>query len=65
MAERILPHNVMTAEEVLKTEIILNQALIDLLIRKEIITVEELVHGIKEIKNEQEASKNDWDILIR
>ena len=64
MAERVTPDNVMTAEEVLKTEVILNQALIDILIKKEIITVEEMVEGIREIKKEHEAIANDWDIHI-
>jgi predicted transcriptional regulator len=55
----------LTAEEVLTTEIILNQALIDLLIKKDIITVEELVKGIKEIKKEREVMVNDWESNIR
>ena len=65
MTEQLTPHNVLTAEEVLKTEIILNQALIDLLIKKDIITVEELVKGVKEIKRERQAIVNDWDSNIR
>ena len=65
MAESVTPHNMITAEEVLKTEMILNQALIDILIKKEIITVEEIVQGIREVKKEHEAITNDWDSLIR
>jgi predicted transcriptional regulator len=65
MAELLTPHNVLTAEEVLNTEIILNQALIDLLIKKDIITVEELVKGVKEIKKERQAIINDWDTHLR
>ena len=65
MAELLTPHNVLTAEEVLNTDIILNQALIDLLIKKDIITVEELVKGIKEIKKERQAITNDWDTHLR
>ena len=65
MAERITPHNVLTVEEVLNTEIILNQALIDLLIKKDIITVEELVKGVKEINKERQAIANDWDTYLR
>ena len=65
MAESITPHNIITAEEVLKTEMVLNQALIDILIKKEIITVEEIVQGIREIKKEQEALSDNWDSLIR
>jgi predicted transcriptional regulator len=65
MAERLTPHNALTPEEILTTEIILNQALIDLLIKKDIITVEELVKGVKEIKKEQETIINDWDSNIR
>ena len=65
MAERVTPDNFMTAEEVLKTEAILNQALIDILIKKEIITVEEMLEGIREIKKEHEAIANGWDTYIR
>ena len=65
MAELLTPHTILTAEEVLNTEIILNQALIDLLIKKDIISVEELVKGIKEIKKAREAIVNDWDTHLR
>ena len=65
MAERLIPHNVLTAEEILNTEIILNQTLIDLLIKKNIITVEEMMNGIKETKKEREIINNNWDSNIR
>ena len=65
MAERGTPDNFMTAEEVLKTEVILSQALIDILIKKEIITVEEMMEGIREIKKEHEAIINGWDTYLR
>jgi predicted transcriptional regulator len=65
MAERLIPHNVLTVEEILNTEIILNQTLIDLLIKKNIITVEEMMNGIKETKKEREIINNNWDSNIR
>lgn len=39
-----------SVEETLKTEIIINQALIDLLISKGIITKEELLDRVKELR---------------
>jgi hypothetical protein len=53
MAERIEQQNSISAEEVLETEILVNQALIDILISKQIISEEELVAGIRKIRQEQ------------
>jgi hypothetical protein len=64
MAELIDNPTVISAEEALKTEIILNQALIDILIAKKIISEDELLKGIKKIKREREIIANDWDSLI-
>ena len=50
MAEMIPNPTVISAEEALKTEIILNQALIDILIAKKIISEDELIYGIKKIE---------------
>ena len=44
----------MTAEELLRTEIIVNQALIDILIAKQIISEEELFNSIQSLKLEQQ-----------
>jgi uncharacterized protein YbcC (UPF0753/DUF2309 family) len=41
-----------SAEEVLKTEVILNQALIDILLTKQIISEKELLESIQKIRNE-------------
>ena len=65
MAEQLSPRTTLTAEEALTTEIILNQALIDLLIKKDVITEEELVKGIKEIRAEHEMIANDWESHTR
>jgi len=54
VAELIKKQTPMTAEEVLRTEIIVNQALIDILIAKQIISEEELVDSIRKIRVEQE-----------
>ena len=64
MAELITNPTVITAEDALRTEIILNQALIDILITKEIISEDELITGIKKIKRERETLANDWDSLL-
>ena len=64
MAELYTNPTVISAEEALRTEIILNQALIDILIAKKIISEDELITGIKKIKNERETLANEWDSLI-
>jgi len=64
MAEIIQTQTVISAEEALRTEIILNQALIDILITKQIISEDELITGIKRIKKEREILADDWDILL-
>ena len=64
MAEVIQAQTVISAEEALRTEIILNQALIDILIGKKIISENELIVGIKKIKREREILANNWDILL-
>ncbi len=64
MAEVIQAQTVISAEEALRTEIILNQALIDILIGKKIISEDELIIGIRKIKKEREILANDWDILL-
>ena len=64
MAEIIQTQTVISAEEALRTEIILNQALIDILIGKQIISEDELITGIRKIKMEREILSNDWDSLL-
>jgi len=64
MAELFNGTAVISAEEALKTEIILNQALIDILIAKKIITEEELITAIKKIKHERDILANEWDSLL-
>ena len=64
MAELITNPTVITAEDALRTEIILNQALIDILIAKEIISEDELITGIIKIKRERETLANDRDSLL-
>lgn len=64
MAEMIPTPTVISAEEALKTEIILNQALIDILIGKGLISEDELITGIKKIKREREILANDLFNLI-
>lgn len=49
-----MTENAVTAHDVLRTEILVNQALIDVLVAKNIITEEELVKSIQNIKRDQE-----------
>jgi hypothetical protein len=42
----------------------LNQALIDILLAKQIISEDELISGIKKIKREREILANDWESLL-
>ena len=62
MAERIITQTVISAEDALRTEIILNQALIDILIVKGLISEDELINGIRKIKKERELLAEGWDI---
>ena len=61
MAEQIVTHTVISAEEALRTEIILNQALIDILIAKGFISEGELIRGIRKIKKERALLAESWD----
>ena len=61
MAEHIVTQTVITAEETLRTEIILNQALIDILIAKGLISEDELIGSIRKIKREREILAENWD----
>ena len=65
MAEQIIPSTVISAEEALRTEIILNQALIDVLITKGVFSEDELIQGIKKIKRERSMVAEEWDIHIK
>ena len=56
MAERINPQIVIPTEDILRTEMIINQALIDVLIAKQIISEAELVNSIGKIRFEQEKT---------
>ena len=65
MAERINQQTPLSAEEVLRTEIIVNQALIDVLISKQIISEEELVNCIRRIRMEQIEMRNGSEKSFR
>jgi hypothetical protein len=56
--------NPISAEEVLRTEVIVNQALIDILIAKQIISEDELVNSIKSIRQEQEKMLNESNKIV-
>jgi hypothetical protein len=52
MANRVNPNDVIPLHEALNMEIIINQALIDILVAKGILTQEELMTKIDEIRKE-------------
>ena len=54
MAEHLKHQTVISSEALLRTEIIVNQALIDILISKQIISEKELARSIGKIRLEQE-----------
>ena len=62
MAGRNTTQTIITAEEALRTEIILNQALIDILISKGFICEDELISKIQKIRREREMLTGCWDI---
>lgn len=59
MAQRIKPQNIISAEELLRVEMIVNQALINILIAKQIISEKELAHSIQKIRMEH-ANIINW-----
>ena len=50
MANKANPNEVVSLREALNMEMVINQALIDLLVRKGVITQEELMQKIEEIR---------------
>ena len=64
MVELTTRKNLISAEEVLRTEIIVNQALIDILIAKQVISEEELVNSIQKIRQEQMELLNDSNKIV-
>lgn len=59
MAERFQSHTIISAEEALRIEIMVNQALVDILIAKEIVTEGELIAAVRKIKRQQENIFNE------
>jgi len=64
MAERSKPQKTISAEEILKTEILVNQALIDILVAKQIITEEELITSMQNIRREQRKLLADTKKIV-
>ena len=65
MAEHIEQKNSsISAAEVLRTEIIINQALIDILLTKQIISEDELLNSIRKIKLEQKELLSDSNKIV-
>ena len=63
MAEHMASQTVITTEEALRTEILLNQALIDILIAKRLISEDEIISSMQKIKKEREILTEGWDNL--
>ena len=59
MGQRIRQQDVITAEELLRVELLVNQALINILISKQIISEKELLHSIQKLRLEHERM-NRW-----
>jgi len=64
MVECTTRKNQISGEEILRTEIVINQALIDILIAKQVITEEELVNNIQKIRQEQMELLNDSNKIV-
>ena len=64
MVECTTRKNQISGEEILRTEIVINQALIDILIAKQVITEEELVNSIQKIRQEQMELLNDSNKIV-
>jgi hypothetical protein len=56
--------NVKLTQDILMTEIIINQALIDILIAKQVITEEELMKSIQEVKKNQLKLLSELDKIV-
>ena len=59
MGQRIRRQNVISAEELLRVELLVNQALINILISKQIISEKELLRSIQKLRLEHERM-NRW-----
>ena len=64
MAEHRKSQTFISAEEILKTEIIVNQALIDILMAKGIISEEELLKSIRKIRKEQDKMRHESEKIV-
>ena len=60
MAENNDTPKMISTEEMLRTEILINQALIDILIAKEIISEREIIYAIGKIRSEQHQVMNEF-----
>ena len=56
--------NVKSIKDILMTEIIVNQALIDILIAKQVITEKELMRSIQEIKKNQQKLLKELNKIV-
>jgi hypothetical protein len=64
MAERINPQTIISTEEALRIEIMVNQALVDILIAKDIVSAGELIAAVRKIKRRQEKFCNGTNLAV-
>jgi len=64
MDEDTFSKNFISAQDVLRAEIIVNQALIDILIAKQVITEEELVSTIQNIQRYEQKLPNESGKIV-
>jgi len=64
MDEDTFSKNFISAQDVLRAEIIVNQALIDILIAKQVITEEELVSTIQNIQRDEQKLPNESGKIV-
>jgi len=64
MADKENSGNNISAHDILRTELLVNQALIDILIAKQVITEEELVSTIQNIKREHQKLLKESNKIV-
>ena len=64
MAERIKPQTIISTEEALRIEIMVNQALVDILIAKQIVSEGELIAALRKITRRQEIFSEGANTVV-
>jgi len=64
MAERINTKTIISTEEALRIEIMVNQALVDILIAKQIVSEGELIAALRKITRQQEIFSEGANMAV-